>query len=254
MLTSQTISIIMPLFNAASFVRRSVKSVLDQDFSNWTLMVADDNSTDSGPAIVQEMAAADHRIVFLPSPLKAPSGAAATRNRALSMAKGTIIAYLDSDDFWDPRFLSSQIAFMNEKKAAFVCGSFYFFTEKGSTLFVPPEKVTYHDILKTNTIQILTVLVNTAEIGLFLMPEEAVKREDFACFLNILKKTKYCYCNPEPLSYYRIHSGSVSHSKFSMIKYQYRVYRRCEKINPIRSFFFLVSWAIQGFKKHSKIK
>jgi Glycosyltransferases involved in cell wall biogenesis len=251
---NKQVSILMPLYNAGPFVKQSIQSVLDQDYGNWTLLVADDCSTDEGPHIVREMAKQDPRVLFIPSPFDHSTGAAATRNRALEKANGSLIAYLDSDDYWDPKFLSSQIAFMEAKKATFVCGAFYFLTEKGTTPFVPPEKVTYKDVLKTNTIQILTVLYDRDSLGVFNMPEQAVKREDLACFLNILKKTQYCFSNPEPLSYYRIHSGSVSSSKLKMIKYQYRVYRRCEKINPFKSLFLLWCWAVAGFKKHSKIK
>ncbi|MCX5775311.1 MAG: glycosyltransferase family 2 protein, partial [Firmicutes bacterium] len=121
-------------------------------------------------------------------------------------------------------------------------------------VFIVPEKVTYKDILKTNSITCLTAIYDREAIGTFYMPENAFKREDFACFLNILKKVKYAYGNPEVLAMYRLHGSSASAKKSKMIKWQWRVYRRVEHLNFFSSFFYFVSWAFHGLIKHSDLR
>jgi glycosyltransferase involved in cell wall biosynthesis/predicted nucleic acid-binding Zn-ribbon protein len=95
------VSVIMPTFNRAEIVADAIGSILDQDYQNWELFVCDDASTDGTDKVVARIA--DARIHYLKLP---KCGAAAARNAGLAHAKGDIIAYLDSDNYWHPNYLS----------------------------------------------------------------------------------------------------------------------------------------------------
>lgn len=101
------VSIVMPCFNAASHLDRSVGSVLAQDSSDWQLLIVDDGSTDDSWHQLELLAMRDPRITVM---RQSNAGAAAARNRGLDAATGQLIAFLDADDTWEPDFVSSMSA------------------------------------------------------------------------------------------------------------------------------------------------
>lgn len=102
------ISVIVPLYNKARYVRRALDSILGQTFTDFEVVVMDDGSTDNGPRIVESYA--DPRIRFL---RQANSGPGAARNRAVREARGELLAFLDSDDAWDPVYLAESVRLMD---------------------------------------------------------------------------------------------------------------------------------------------
>src|SRR4051812_3791607 len=107
----------MPSHNSARFIGDSIRSVQAQDFHDWELLVSDDGSTDDTCAVVESFRKQDQRIRLLASPVN--QGPAASRNAALRAARGRYIAFLDSDDLWEPDKLTRQLAFMKERGVAF---------------------------------------------------------------------------------------------------------------------------------------
>ena len=91
---SELVSVIMPSYNTAKFIGDSIKSVLNQTYTNWELIIVDDCSTDDTDKVVSNFK--DSRIKYLKN--KKNLGAALTRNKALREAEGTWIAFLDSDE------------------------------------------------------------------------------------------------------------------------------------------------------------
>ena len=103
------VSIIMPSYNTGRFISETIESVLVQTYSNWELIIVDDCSTDNTDEVVKNYLS-DDRIHYIKNEIN--SGAAVSRNRALREANGKWIAFLDSDDLWEPDKLNKQIAFM----------------------------------------------------------------------------------------------------------------------------------------------
>jgi glycosyltransferase involved in cell wall biosynthesis len=104
------VSVIMPSFNSERTILRAMRSVLAQTYRNFEVIIADDASKD---ATAQQVASLnDPRICFIPSNETVNRGPAAARNRALARARGTYIAFLDSDDEWLPEKLAKQVAFL----------------------------------------------------------------------------------------------------------------------------------------------
>src|SRR5690348_14044450 len=93
-----SVSVVMPTYNAAPYVGAAIESVLGQTFPDLEIVIVDDASTDGTAQVVSGLAERDARVVFERSP--ANRGAAATRNRALSIARGRFLAFLDGDDLW----------------------------------------------------------------------------------------------------------------------------------------------------------
>ncbi len=118
------VSIVTPAYNAEKFIRRTIRSVQSQSFSDWEMIVVDDGSKDKTRQIVESFASKDQRIRLIKMPEN--SGLAAiTRNRGLKEAKGEFIAFLDDDDIWHPRKLEIQLDYFEKNPTAQIIATYY---------------------------------------------------------------------------------------------------------------------------------
>ena len=119
--------------------------------------------------------------------------------------------------------------------------------------FIPPKHVTYTDLLKTCSITCLTGLYDTSKYGkVYLHEEFRSLRDDYIYWLEIIKQTGEAWGNQQVIGSYRILGNSVSHNKKKVIKPQFLVYYKVEKLGLIRSLYYLANWAIMGFIKYRK--
>jgi glycosyltransferase involved in cell wall biosynthesis len=148
------VSIIIPFLNAERFLRDAVESVIAQSYDNWELLLVDDGSTDSSPAIATICAERyPVRVRILNHDGHCNRGVSASRNLGIRYAMGKYISFLDADDVFLPGKLESQAAVLDSHpKVGAVCGSFqYWYSWTGDasdarrdfvvTPGVEPEKV-----------------------------------------------------------------------------------------------------------------
>jgi glycosyltransferase involved in cell wall biosynthesis len=100
-----TVSVILPVYNRSSSLEYSMRSVLEQSYKHLELIVVDDASTEDLQPIIQSIG--DPRVRYIR--LEVNGGASAARNAGLAAAKGTLIAFQDSDDLWLPNKLQMQV-------------------------------------------------------------------------------------------------------------------------------------------------
>lgn len=235
----------MPSHNSEQFIRKTIESVQLQSYLNWELIVVDDCSIDATLEIVENFSDADSRIKLLRS--QKNCGAAAARNKAIQIASGRYIAFLDSDDLWHFEKLEKQINFMLKNEIAFSYTAYEKIDEHGipfQTMLVP-KKINYNELLKTNVIGCLTAIYDTTILGKIYMPTNT-KREDFATWLQILKKVSYAYGINEPLAQYRVYDAQSSAKKVNMAKENWRLYKDIEQLGIIRSLYYFAHYSIQG--------
>jgi glycosyltransferase involved in cell wall biosynthesis len=114
------VSIIIPLYNKAPYVRRALDSIAAQTFADFEAIVVDDGSTDGGAAIVADYP--DERFRLIP---QANAGPGAARNAGLAQARGEFIAFLDADDEWLPNYLEESVSLLESlgsEVASVTCG------------------------------------------------------------------------------------------------------------------------------------
>jgi glycosyltransferase involved in cell wall biosynthesis len=105
------VTVIIPAFDAAEYIRQALNSVLAQTYQAIEVIVVDDGSSDATSAIVREFVARDSRVRLVH---QSNAGAGAARNVAIRKARGKYIAPLDADDFWFPQKLEKQVACMEQ--------------------------------------------------------------------------------------------------------------------------------------------
>lgn len=219
----ETVSIIMPSYNTAEFISKTIHSVLNQTYTDWELIIVDDCSKDNTDEVIAPFLA-DPRIRYLKNEVN--SGAALSRNRALREATGKWIAFLDSDDLWEPEKLEKQIAFMKENGYAFSYTD-YMIQLNGQWLpyvYTGPRVVNRRKMYDYCYFSTITVMYDREVIGLVQI-ENLRKNNDYAMWLQAIEKSS-CYRLPECLSYYIKHEGSISSgSKLKLIKWHYLLFK-----------------------------
>jgi glycosyltransferase involved in cell wall biosynthesis len=214
-----TVSIVMPTYNHAKFINLAVSSVLAQTFVNWELIIIDNFSTDETIELLD--AYSDERIKILQ--INNQGSIARSRNLGITSAKAEWIAFLDSDDYWQPQKL-----------------------ETVSTYFNPQNDLIYHDlsvlrasldspiqnhirsrklkspilkdlILNGNTIATSSVVVRKEtllNVGGMSESPDVIGIEDYNTWLRVSLKTEKFALVPLSLGAYRMHSSNLSNSDY----------------------------------------
>lgn len=241
------VSIIMPAYNSSAFIADSIRSVLQQTYSKWELIIIDDCSSEPIAPIIQSFQ--DDRIHYIR--LIQNSGVAAARNVGISKAKGRYIAFLDSDDIWLKNKLREQLQFMKTFHIGFSYTHYRQFKDK---MCAPGKEiqtrdfVDYHNLLHGNDIACLTVMIDRKMFPHIEMPK--VYHEDYVTWLNLLKQGQQAYSLHKDLARYRKTASSLTGSKWISMKWTWEVYRNTQCLSIIKSSYCFLFYAINGFYKH----
>ena len=244
------VSIIMPSYNTGKFISKSIESVIKQTYRNWELIIVDDGSSDGTREIVQKYIS-DKRIIFIENPVN--FGAAVSRNRALGMAKGRYVAFLDSDDIWMPDKLARQVRFMaaNEYRFSYTCYEEIDENDRRlGRIISGPVRISRRKMYQYCWPGCLTVMIDRRGIK----TEEAVikdirKNNDYAMWLKISRKAD-CYLLNDILAGYRKRNGSISnHGYLELIKWHYRMFRNAEGMNAPLSVYYTAQNMVFGIYK-----
>lgn len=237
--SNSLVSIIMPTFNASKYIGESIDSVRAQTYTNWELLIVDDGSADNTEEIVKEYVKIDNRVVYYK--LENNYGSAFARSKAISLAMGRFIAFLDSDDIWFEDKLEKQISFMESNGYTFTCTSYKKIDEDGNDLgklIRVQQKYDYVSLLKRCPGN-LTVIYDASILGQFEV-NSIKRRTDYVLWIQVVKKAKMLYGLNQPLAAYRVRKGSISYSKIRLIKSHWFIYRKLEGIGVTKSASLII--------------
>ena len=210
------VSVIIPTLNRKDRIRIAIQSVLDQTFRDLEIIVCDDGSTDNTVDAVRSIQAGSAlpiRIEVLPYNL----GVSAARNRAIFLAHGELIAFLDSDDSWKPEKLEKQVDFLDARPDFIGVGCNFERVTKdksASGVYGP----TYTMDASSELFQLLYQCYITTSC--FLIKKEALilaglfdlrlkKSQDRDLWWRLPRLGRIGYIN-EPLVYYLVHDANIS--------------------------------------------
>ncbi len=207
-----TVSVIIPTYNRADLISRSIGSVLNQTFKDFEVLVIDDGSTDNTENIINSFN--NSRIKYIKN--KKNIGAAAARNIGIKIAKGKYIAFQDSDDEWMPEKLEKQInIFKTSSRENIVYAGFWRIRDNRKT-YIPLDRVKqkegnlYKELLKGNFISTQTILAKKEcfeKAGMF--DENLPRFQDWELVLRLSKHYDFkfideplalCYFTPKSIS------------------------------------------------------
>lgn len=237
------VSVIIPVYNAEKFLKKTINSVLSQTYSNLEIILINDGSTDNSRLICENFKKADNRIKLIN---KENAGVSSARNDGINLATGTYITFVDSDDYINRNFIESAINIFKSKKVDLVKFNFY---KKGKHFKLKHYySLPINEKIASNDIRIKNIVFNSDDLcpcwGIVYKSSIAKKirfdknikvGEDFLYVINYLKNSKTLFISNERYYYYVINQSSVTHSfnlKKNIIKTENALYvnKNVEKI------------------------
>ncbi len=245
----------MPSFKCGRYITESVSSIQSQTYQKWELIIVDDYSNDGTIETVLEYVKDDSRIKLFQNSQNL--GAAMSRNIALNNAKGRWIAFLDSDDIWEPTKLEKQIKFMEENDYAFSYHEYIEINEQDKEVGVyvsGKEHVNKFDMYACCWPGCLSVMYDASKVGLIQI-NDIKKNNDTAMWLKVIRKAD-CYLLKECLGKYRRRANSITPKPlWQRIWAHYPLFRVAEEMNPITATFWVVMNVLgNAYKKFRYVK
>jgi teichuronic acid biosynthesis glycosyltransferase TuaG len=245
MMTPPLVTVIIPTCNSAAFIDDALDSVLAQTFQDFEIIVIDDASTDATVARVK--ARSDDRLMLVELPKNVGPGA--SRNAGIQRAAGRYLAFLDSDDIWQPTKLEAQLAVMQRDGCPFTYTLYDVIDVLGRPFAASgklPAYATYAKLLPHCFIRTSSIIYDSVATGGKVYCPEIRKRQDFGLFLALLKRVGRAHLVGATLCSYRIRENSVSSNKFHNIGYQWRVLFEIERLGMIPSAYYMGRWMIRS--------
>ena len=243
------ISIVVPVYNAEKYIEQTVDMVMRQTFTDWELILVEDCSKDNSAEVLRslesELQDARIRVIYR----EKNEGAAKARNTGIDAATGRYLAFLDADDIWMENKLSDELAFMQNKQAAFVFTAYEFGDENAvgtGKIVKVPEILTYKKALSRTIIFTSTTMLDVSVLGKDLVKMPAVPSEDTATWWRILRSGYVAYGYPEVTTIYRRPPQSLSSNKGTAVYRIWYLYREVEKLPVIASMIYFVGWAFRA--------
>ena len=198
-------SVIMPLYNKPAYVEKAIRSVLEQTYPHYELIVVNDGSKDNSAVIAEELLKGVPNVRLIN---QENAGVAVARNNGVTQAKGDYICFLDADDWWDVSFLQEMQQFIKDYPEAGIWGTNYWYVKKGKTHVAVPCETGYINYPKlyaeTSAMPIWTGAVCMSkkiflEMGGF--PKGIKLGEDFLLWSKIALHHKVAFFN-KAIAYY----------------------------------------------------
>ncbi|MFV8226695.1 glycosyltransferase family 2 protein [Christiangramia aquimixticola] len=200
------ISVIIPVYNRAEFIGEAIQSILSQTYKNFELIIVDDASTDNTLEVIKQFK--DKRIRLLRN--RDNYGVSVSRNKGISNAKGSFIAFMDSDDISLPTRLEKQIMKFLLDEDLMVCGTWLQMMNSEKLI----RHAEYHNEISTRllihcSLSIGSVMMKSTILKEFKLNPNLKYGEDYELWSRICWKGKM-FNIQEPLLIYRIHKNQLS--------------------------------------------
>lgn len=231
---SPTVSVIIPAYESAPYIGEALESVFAQSYRDFEVVVVNDGSPDT-EELERVLAPFAKRIVYRRQPNGGPSSA---RNTAIREARGEYVAFLDSDDFWHPDFLASQVDFLrshSELDLAYADATFFGEGEEAGETFMGKHPstgaVTLESLLRGSCVVLTSSVVarRAALLDAGLFDESLRFHEDFELWLRLLHQGGRIGYQERVLGRRRTHPQSLTARRGEFLRGQLDVLERTKK-------------------------
>ena len=239
------IDIILPNYNSHEFIVETIKSIINQNYSNWALTIVDDNSNTKTKNILKKFLKNKKIKIYW---LKKNKGAGFCRNYAIKKTNYSYIAFIDSDDIWKKNKLKNQINFMKKNNYSF---SYTFYETFGlkKKFIKTPLKFDYLNFIRNTAIPTSSMMVKRKDIKNIQFTNSKIC-EDYYFKCKLLKKVNYAYCLKQFLIKYRIRKNSLQSDYFKNFYWIWKINKHYNKMSFIDNFFSILNISISSIKKY----
>ncbi len=211
------VSIICNCHNASNYISDSVKSALNQSYTNWELIIYDNFSRDETFFKIKNFLK-DKRIKYFKS--KSFLNLYNARNQAIKKSRGKYLAFLDADDWWHKEKLTKQVAFIKRKKSNIIYSNLYLFYENEKKIKLFSRDTLYNGMITQSLLNdfkmpILTTLIKKKIFKKISFNKKYNIIGDFDLFVKLSLKEKI-YSMQEPLAYYRLHESNLTRKRLDL--------------------------------------
>ena len=238
------IDIILPNFNSSEYIKETIKSIIDQTFKNWKLIIVDDCSDKKTRTLLKKFSKNKRIKIYW---LKKNKGAGYCRNYAIKKSKSSYLAFIDSDDIWKKDKLETQLRFMENNNYLFTYTNYETFGKK--IKFISPAKeYDFKKFVNDTSICTSTMIIkkNILKNIKFINSEIC---EDYFFKCKILKICN-AYCLDNYLTKYRIRKNSLQSSSLKNFYWIWKINREYNKFNFLENFFSLFFISINSLRKY----
>ena len=249
---NNSIDIIIPNYNKSNYLEESINSVCEQTFQNWKLYLIDDCSKDNSRKIIDKFKNNRKiKILFL----KKNKGPSFCRNLGIRISNSKLIAFLDSDDYWDKNKLELQIDLMTKNNYEFTFTDYISFKEKnGEKNYLKSTKIinkfNFDTFTKNSSINSSTMIVRRSIVGT-LKFKKIKKLEDYLFKCELLNRSvDSAHKYDQATAYYRILNSSRSSRRLLNIFYLWEINKKFNKFNLVQNIKSLIGIIINSLKKY----
>ena len=231
---SNLISIIIPFYKKKTFFFKTIRSVLNQSYKNFEIILIYDDTSKKDLKFVKKILQKTKKKKIIIN--KKNLGAGSSRNIGIKIAKGNFIAFLDADDIWHKDKLKEQLIFMKKNKTNFSYTDYLIIDENEKSIkkIKAPKMIKYRDLLYSCDIGLSSVMASTKLFKLDVFPNLKTK-EDYVLWLKLSKKNVKMLGINKTLTQWRKTSNSLSDSVMQKLKDAFIVYNKHLKFNMLNS-------------------
>jgi len=242
-----TFSVIIPCYNAASTIQRTLFALTQQTFDDFEAIIINDGSEDLGPQIVKKFTSNDPRFKLIN--ITQNQGLSNARNIGLDYSSGKYICFLDSDDWWPSNKLEVFKKHFNKGYDFLFSDYTRVYENTKKEIYVKVKKeIKYEDLLMFNPIPLSTAALNSEKLGMIKFKDIKLS-EDWVFWLDLFKNKIRPLGINKNLMFYNVNSNSLSSNKLKMISRAWYIYRHYQGVSFLRASFYLVVYIINAIKK-----
>ena len=226
------VSIVIPTFNSEKTINRALNSVLNQSYKKWEAIIIDSYSTDKTIELVKSFRCKKIKIFYASK----KNGLAKARYLGIIKSKGSVVAFLDSDDEWHRNKLLRHLKFYKIKSARFSCSGYNLINIKNKKKKILQKlgKFDFKYLLSNRPVALSTVMIEKrlalSKFKNYLKNDYA---EDYLWWLVVLKNVKYCHILPKNLSNIYLGGQNRSLNFFKNYNSLYKIYKQNFKLSNL---------------------
>ena len=241
------VSVIIPYFNDELNINKSVSSALNQTYKNLEIIIVDDENTKNSLVVLKKYKKKKNIKIIR---TKYNSGVALARNKGIEKSKGKLIAFLDSDDYWNKNKLMEQVNAFKNNNIDICYTNYSGFVDNNKIKYKirSPKRMNFNKFLRECPISCSSVVIKKKILSKHKFKKLKTK-EDYLLWLELSKKKYKFFGLDKFLSFYRIRDNSLSALHFNKLFSAYKIYSYYLKFNLFFSLMLISRLYMNAFIK-----